>query len=621
MKVFKKSLALLLAALMVLGGMAVAASAEDAPITVHFYAELDGLGGYLGAGEDTYDDFNIGDDIVPTVVSRPGYTLIGWKSEGGSLRTGASLGKATTSTHCFYAVFEANNYTVTFDANGGTFGSAATATKSVAFDSEITADDITAPTKAMNAFVGWSRKQSATDKDATLGTMDSTAGVTLYAVWGVSESGDSTTYTFDPATGTLTFTGSGSIEKQAEWAANAALIKKIVIDGDSRIYVEDSAFEKLTALEQVLTYCEVDFGDNAFSGCANLSRINTAKKAGTEVSGDIVGIGAYTFRDCVSFRGVNGDGVDLTRYTAGEISRMEGAFYGCASLKKITFDTDVTEIPAYMFCGCSTLSIINETAAASMFFPASVRKIGDSAFEDCTALENVTLGQNIQSLGKNAFAGCTALKSINTYAAELGEGTFEGCKALTKFEFTALPTIPAKCFKDCTALTAFDCSKVDGNAETSASEIEIGESAFEGCTALSSFTFDSKKEASVLIDKYAFLGCTALAEIAIPDGAKVAVGEMGLGYASKGVKAIFSGTNMTIICDAANNMENCETGFTGIYDYAAGFNRVTDTAQKVNALMPVLKKIATFFANMIPGLVSIFNKLLEFVKNLISSAT
>ncbi|MBQ2258394.1 MAG: leucine-rich repeat protein, partial [Lachnospiraceae bacterium] len=43
----------------------------------------------------------------------------------------------------------------------------------------------------------------------------------------------------------------------------------------------------------------------------------------------------------------------------------------------------------------------------SLSVPKSVISIGDSAFNGCTALADVTIPKNTISIGASAFAGCT----------------------------------------------------------------------------------------------------------------------------------------------------------------------------------------------------------------------
>lgn len=121
------------------------------------------------------DTYYYGETIVPATLTRTGYTS-SWT--GGSLPD--VMGTEDLSlTHRWTA----NNYTATFNANGGVFAEDAVTTKDVAFNSAITADGITAPTKEGYSLNGWSRSASEV---VAPGNMDSVDGVTLYAVWAIN---------------------------------------------------------------------------------------------------------------------------------------------------------------------------------------------------------------------------------------------------------------------------------------------------------------------------------------------------------------------------------------------------------------------------------------------------
>ena len=103
--------------------------------------------------------------------------------------------------------------------------------------------------------------------------------------------------------------------------------------------------------------------------------------------------------------------------------------------------------------------------------PASVKKIGEYAFNDCTSLRKVTIEGSVEVIGRSAFAGCAYLRKI-----ELPEGltriekeAFSGCIRLAKLK------IPASCeifgddvFLACESLT-LDCSENEIAAEYAAS--------------------------------------------------------------------------------------------------------------------------------------------------------
>lgn len=63
--------------------------------------------------------------------------------------------------------------------------------------------------------------------------------------------------------------------------------------------------------------------------------------------------------------------------------------------------------------------------------------IGESAFEDCRALEKVVLPQSLKRIGVKAFNGCRVLREINmpNSLAEVGAHAFDGCWKLGKMSF------------------------------------------------------------------------------------------------------------------------------------------------------------------------------------------
>lgn len=72
-------------------------------------------------------------------------------------------------------------YKISFNANGGSFGSGAKTFKIFAKGATITADEITTPTRTNKKFAGWAITAGAEDPSEELGVAD--ANKTLYAVW------------------------------------------------------------------------------------------------------------------------------------------------------------------------------------------------------------------------------------------------------------------------------------------------------------------------------------------------------------------------------------------------------------------------------------------------------
>lgn len=114
-----------------------------------------------------------------------------------------------------------------------------------------------------------------------------------------------------------------------------------------------------------------------------------------------------------------------------------------------------------------------------------ITEIGYKAFENCTNLKSVTIGQNVRTIGSNAFYGCTGLTSITipSNVKQVNSRAFEGCSGLTSVTLKeGIEKIYEYVFCDCTSLTEITIPN---------SVTEIGLGAFYNCTSLSSVTIGS----------------------------------------------------------------------------------------------------------------------------------
>lgn len=102
-------------------------------------------------------------------------------------------------------------YTITFNANGGTFAAGAKTEKYLRFGELATPDEISIPTNGFKKFEGWSLSPTATKKDDDLGYVYSPK--TVYAVW------------TDVPTYTITF--------DFNTGSDATKLTKVVVKGDS----------------------------------------------------------------------------------------------------------------------------------------------------------------------------------------------------------------------------------------------------------------------------------------------------------------------------------------------------------------------------------------------------
>ncbi|MDY0294817.1 MAG: InlB B-repeat-containing protein [Acholeplasmataceae bacterium] len=133
-------------------------------------------------------DFNTA-VVAPTAPTKDGYTFAGWYSDQ-ALATAYTFGTMPAQNITLYAKWTINQYTITFDANGGTAVVAITQD----FNTAVVAP--TAPTKDGYTFAGWYSDQALATA-YTFGTMPA-QNITLYAKWTINQY----TITFDANGGT-----------------------------------------------------------------------------------------------------------------------------------------------------------------------------------------------------------------------------------------------------------------------------------------------------------------------------------------------------------------------------------------------------------------------------------
>ena len=96
------------------------------------------------------------------------------------------------------------------------------------------------------------------------------------------------------------------------------------------------------------------------------------------------------------------------------------AFYNQPKLAKITISPSVTEIPPYLFY---------KNTAITMTELPNVKTIGNSAFEGCSKLTTLNLGQKLETVGGCAFQNCSNITKLTFPDATttIGNSAFSNC--------------------------------------------------------------------------------------------------------------------------------------------------------------------------------------------------
>lgn len=170
----------------------------------------------------------------------------------------------------------------------------------------------------------------------------------------------------------------------------------------------------------------------------------------------------------------------------------ESAFEDASAIITLEIPTGVTQIGAKAFKRASSLKGIT--------FKGNVQAIGAEAFANCIELIGIELKGSFEAIEERLFYGCAKLESVTipTSVTAIKFGAFYNCYALDNVTLpTDLTEIGDKVFYMCKALSQIN---IPANVEL------IGEEVFHGCTALTAITVEDssehyKAENGVLFDK------------------------------------------------------------------------------------------------------------------------
>ena len=133
--------------------------------------------------------------LSSTIPTRTGYTFQGWaKSSTGSVAYPAGGSYGVDEAVTLYAVWKANTYTISYNANGG---SGAPASQTKTYGKALTLSS-QLPSREGYDFRGWAKTSNGTVSYLPGGSYTENSGVTLYAKWELK----TFTVTFDANEGT-----------------------------------------------------------------------------------------------------------------------------------------------------------------------------------------------------------------------------------------------------------------------------------------------------------------------------------------------------------------------------------------------------------------------------------
>ena len=520
------------------------------------------------------------EEIVLQTPNKTGYDFAGWYADEELTEKVEKMSTGSPGNRKFYVKWTPIVYAIEYELNGGENNSLNPTTYTIESEEIV----LQTPSKTGYDFVGWYADEALIEKVEKIVT-GSFGNKKFYAKWiptvyaieyelngGVNNSANPTTYTIEdtvtlkePTRENYEFVG---------WYQNETLtkkIEKIAIGsyGDKRLYAKWLSVYKysgneiigLTDYGKELTILNIpsqidgnvitSIGYSAFSGCTGLTSVT--------IDSNVTIIGVYAFRGCTGLISVAiGDSVT---------SIGDSAFYDCSGLTNITIPNSIKSIGDEAFRSCTGLT--------SVTIPNSVTSIGYSTFMSCSKLTNITVPNSIKRIGDYAFSGCTGLTSVTipNSVTSMGDMAFYGC-SLTSIYYAG--DIASWCrisgldeIMSSSRTLYIGGKKVEGELIIPDDVTSIGDSAFYGCTGLTSVTIDSNVTS---IGGWAFYGCTGLTSVTIPDSV-TSIGDSAF-YGCKKLVEVIDNSSLNITKGSTNN------GYVGCYALNIKQGRATDIVKK-----------------------------------------
>ena len=261
----------------------------------------------------------------------------------------------------------------------------------------------------------------------------------------------------------------------------------------------------------------ITFGNNlqqisnsVFSGCTSLTSItlpNSLKTLRGSAFNGCTNLTTFTIPDSVN------DFENCFTNTSWWNSQSDGIIYkdnwclgykGTAPTGNLIIQSSTKGIGTRAFRLCSELTAVT--------FPDSLTIIGDSAFNGCTSLTEITIPENITRIGSYSFAGTNITQIYwNAISSEVYGTTSPTYSPFASINSNFSITVGSSAVM----LPNYFCN-ITGNKLTSlnfenaTSLTTIGNSAFQGCTGLTSITLPASL---TNITQYAFYSCNNLLSV------------------------------------------------------------------------------------------------------------
>ena len=469
-------------------------------------------------GSGTMTDKNINTDSTATLsantFTRDGYTFAGWATSANGAKVyndKANYTMGTNEEYTLYALWTIVSYSINYNLNEGV----------LAFDNPTTynieTDTFTLNNPSRNGytFVGWSGTE----------IIDSSLTVTI-----VNGSIGSRSYTanWQANLNTLHFNANGGTGEMADmkiatdstemlfenaftqdgyhfigWA-NSSNGSIVYCNGSSYTMGAEQSYTIYAIWEKNTNY--IVFNSNGGKGTMD----NQSALTNTMV---VLSKCAFTALDGYVFAGwsedPNGsaDYLDCTSFSVGtnNIYNLYAIWNKMPATASEYFNFSLQDDDTYAIVSVSS-DIPSKVIIPETYNEKTVTKIDDSAFEDCSTIQEITIYENITSIGDKAFYNCLNLEKINlglnSQLKTIGENSFRNCAKLIEINLSnTITDLGTGVFYNCSGLKNIIMPK---NIKI------IRDYTFANCSALKTIIiFEDVEE----IQFSAFAGCSGLEKV------------------------------------------------------------------------------------------------------------
>lgn len=542
----------------------------------------------VGDSEQTIADryYATGDEIALPAPDFNGYDFAGWyDGENGAgrkyeLTYGALPVFENDGNLTLYAKWEPKSYHLTLD--GGTYNASDLSEGATVKYRQPFTLPVPESNDTNRAFVGWfnGNTQVADQNGASIteNGWQYLGGATLTARWAEIfefEAGFGGYNVKKPAAGAkylttitvpATYNGKKVLEIKAEAFTGCKNIVAINIP-NSITKIVPEAFSDCSALESVTIYEVEGTVDPVYYSPEITGADGKTHKDGVVIKNDgVTGKTLFYFPNAKT--GNNGV------YTIpDDVETIPAEVFSGRELTKIIVPASVTNVMANGFATARYLTEV-EFLAAPEGTEEKALTIDEKAFEGCYRLENLILPARLMTMKlydakaaddgsykQSVFKGCSHLANIEVrgnaapdkervYSAQNGMLLSADGKTLLYYPAgktdtaVVLPdsvtSIGNKAFYKNTKITTF---AVPARLQN------IGESAFEGCTGITTLTFEGGEgDADLRIEDRAFYGCTKIPELTLTENVRYLGG------------AAFGGTKITVVTVNSNGSVTFKDG-------------------------------------------------------------